>query len=400
MASKDTEKEKADSKADDQGKDKAKRAAKKRTRDAKPAPATREDKDAKAQRELGIIGPHGDMRLASVVIEGYSLELRHGDRFVGDIASRTAFRHMLDAWRKLFTSMVGKDPMGDQPTRQLSKHRLDALLEKEGVAAQAIEAASEDYAMQLAHVVQRFLKHKTWRGVQRIIIGGGFHQSEVGGGAIARAAEILKAEKVPVELRTLRHHADEGGLIGWVHLAPPALLQSYDAILAVDIGGTNVRCGIVQTHLHRAPDLSLAKVVRREKWAHADDGPTRSELVDGIVDMLEDLIAHAEKKKIRLAPYIGLACPGLVVEDGSLAGGTQNLPGNWESTRFHLPRDVCERLPHIGDGRTQVCLHNDAVVQGLSEMPFTQDVKHWAVMTVGTGLGNASYTNRAPEKSA
>ncbi len=356
--------------------------------------AAQEERDAKAQRELGIVGPHGDMRLASVVIEGYSLELRDGDGFVGDVASRTAFRHMLDAWRKLFASMDGKDPLGRKSTRELSKHQLDAMLEKDGIAAQAIAAASEDYALQLAHVVQRFLKHKSWKGVERIIIGGGFHQSEVGSRSIARAGKILKAEKVPVELRTLHHHADEGGLIGWVHLAPPALLQSYDAILAVDIGGTHVRCGIVQTHLHRAPDMSQAEVVRREKWAHADDQPKRDELVEGIATILEDLIAYAEKKEIRLAPYIGVACPGLIVENGSLAGGTQNLPGNWESTRFHLPRDLCERLPHIGDGRTQVCLHNDAVVQGLSEMPFTNDVERWAILTVGTGLGNASFTNR------
>jgi hypothetical protein len=381
MASKDKDQEK-DTKKSKQKADTAKTGA------------AREEKEAKAQRELGIVGPHGDMRLASVVIEGYSLELRDGDGFVGDVASRTAFRHMLDAWRKLFTSMAGKDPMGKKTTRELSKGELDAMLEKDGIAAQAIAAASEDYALQLAHVVQRFLKHKTWKGVERIIIGGGFHQSEVGGMAIARAGKILKAEKVPVELRTLHHHADEGGLIGWVHLAPPALLQSYDAILAVDIGGTNVRCGIVQTHLHKAPDMSLAEVVRREKWAHADDEPKRDELVEGIATILEDLIAYAEKKEIRLAPYIGVACPGLIVEDGSLAGGTQNLPGNWESTRFHLPRDLCERLPHIGDGRTQVCLHNDAVVQGLSEMPFTNDVERWAILTVGTGLGNASFTNR------
>jgi hypothetical protein len=356
-----------------------------------------QDDDTVAQRKLGIVGPHGDMRLASVVIEGYSLELRDGDGFVGDVASRTAFRHMLDAWRKLFTSMGGKDPMGEKSTRALSKHELDVLLDKGGPAAQAIKAASEDYALQLAHVVQRFLKHSTWRGVERIIIGGGFHQSEVGSRAIDRAGELLKAAKVPVQLRTLHHHSDDGGLIGWVHLAPPALLQSYDAILAVDIGGTNVRCGIVQTHLHRAADMSQAEVVRRKKWAHADDEPRRDELVEGIATMLEDLIAHAEKKKIRLAPYIGVACPGLIVEDGSLAGGTQNLPGNWESTRFHLPRDLCERLPVIGSGRTQVCLHNDAVVQGLSELPFTQDVQRWAVLTVGTGLGNASYTNRDSE---
>jgi hypothetical protein len=30
----------------------------------------------------------------------------------------------------------------------------------------------------------------------------------------------------------------------------------------------------------------------------------------------------------------------------------------------------------------------------LSEVPFMQDVKHWSVLTIGTGLGNAHFTNR------
>jgi len=30
----------------------------------------------------------------------------------------------------------------------------------------------------------------------------------------------------------------------------------------------------------------------------------------------------------------------------------------------------------------------------LSELPFMRDVGHWAVLTIGTGLGNASFTNR------
>jgi len=38
-------------------------------------------------------------------------------------------------------------------------------------------------------------------------------------------------------------------------------------------------------------------------------------------------------------------------------------------------------------------MHNDAVVQGLSELPFMRDVSHWGVLTIGTGLGNASFTN-------
>ena len=34
-------------------------------------------------------------------------------------------------------------------------------------------------------------------------------------------------------------------------------------------------------------------------------------------------------------------------------------------------------------------MHNDAVVQGLSEAPFMRDVETWAAFTIGTGLGNA-----------
>jgi len=44
-------------------------------------------------------------------------------------------------------------------------------------------------------------------------------------------------------------------------------------------------------------------------------------------------------------------------------------------------------------------MHNDGVVQGLSEVPFMQDVEHWGVLTIGTGLGNARFTNRRKENA-
>ncbi len=40
-------------------------------------------------------------------------------------------------------------------------------------------------------------------------------------------------------------------------------------------------------------------------------------------------------------------------------------------------------------------MHNDAIVQGLSEVPFQKDVERWGVLTIGTGLGNARFTNRS-----
>jgi hypothetical protein len=40
-------------------------------------------------------------------------------------------------------------------------------------------------------------------------------------------------------------------------------------------------------------------------------------------------------------------------------------------------------------------MHNDAVKQGLSEAPSMTDVDRRAALTIGTGLGNASFTNLA-----
>jgi hypothetical protein len=79
--------------------------------------------------------------------------------------------------------------------------------------------------------------------------------------------------------------------------------------------------------------------------------------------------------------------------------GAQNLPGNWTSSKFNLPLILHDMIPVIGDHETSIVMHNDAVVQGLSEIPFMQDVEHWGVLTVGTGLGNAQFTNRrAPDE--
>ncbi|MES2188144.1 MAG: ROK family protein [Pseudomonadota bacterium] len=344
---------------------------------------------------------HGRMELPSLTITGYSLALHDpqdpDEGFIGDRASRGAFTAILDAWRAVLRRM-GDDPLGRRPSADLGKKRLDALLQEGGDAAAVIRAAVEDYALQLASVVRRFQRQQTWHGVDRIVVGGGFQQSRVGRLAVKRTAALLRQgkHKARVDMHTLHHDADEGGLIGWLHLAPPGLLRGYDALLAVDIGGTNLRCGIVRSRLHQAADLSKADVVGLEKWAHADDedATRREDLVEGLAQRLAGLIALARRKRITLAPFIGVACPGLICEDGSIAGGAQNLPGNWESARFHLPGRLVECFPSIGGGATQVLLHNDAVVQGLSELPRMVGVKRWAILTVGTGLGNASFVNR------
>lgn len=136
---------------------------------------------------------------------------------------------------------------------------------------------------------------------------------------------------------------------------------------------------------------------KSDLWKHADDEPTREGAVKRLVKMLKDLITAAEAEGLKLAPFIGIACPGVINEDGSIEKGAQNLPGNWESSKFNLPASLVEAIPQIGAHDAAVLMHNDGVVQGLSEVPFMQDVERWGVLTIGTGLGNARFTNRRKE---
>ena len=111
--------------------------------------------------------------------------------------------------------------------------------------------------------------------------------------------------------------------------------------------------------------------------------------------MLRKLIARAEGEGLRLAPFIGIGCPGHIEPNGAIDRGAQNLRGNWESDSFNLTTRLCQSIPKIGRHETMVLMHNDAVVQGLSEVPFMQDIRRWGILTIGTGLGNARFTNHS-----
>ena len=345
------------------------------------------------------IARHGAPRLPSVDVDSFNIELKDDDGFLGDRASKGAFREILDGLRKPLKKN-GDDPLGKKSTDEIPKGDLDALLVGDDVAAAAlVHGAIEEFAQELAYVTGRFLKTKAWADTERIVVGGGFRQSRVGEIAIARTNIILKAEDFDVDLVPIRFHPDDAGLIGTLHLAPSWIFEGHDSILAVDIGGTNIRCGVVETRWKKAPDLAKASVWKSELWRHADDEPTREGAVKRLVKMLKDLIAAAEAEGLKLAPFIGIACPGVIDEDGSIEKGAQNLPGNWESSKFNLPVSLVEAIPQIGDHDTAVLMHNDGVVQGLSEVPFMQDVEHWGVLTIGTGLGNARFTNRRKENA-
>ena len=345
------------------------------------------------------VAAHGSRRLPSVDVDSYNVELKDNEGFIGDRVSKGAFRNMIEGIRKSLRK-AGDDPLGDEDSDELTKAELDNLLLRgEPEAAGVVHAAIEDFSQEFALIIQRFLKLKEWKDTERIAIGGGFRASRIGELVTGRTTVILKGEKIDVQLAPIHNHPDEAGLIGAVHLAPVWMFGAYDALLAVDIGGTNIRAGVVQLNLKKSRDLSKAKVWKFSLWRHGDEeGVNREQAITQLGTMLRGLIAAAERKHLKLAPFIGMGCPGFIEQDGSIDRGAQNLPGNWESSKFNLPLVLYDMIPAIGDHETSIVLHNDAVVQGLSEIPFMQDVAHWGILTIGTGLGNTRFTNRGVEE--
>jgi hypothetical protein len=97
----------------------------------------------------------------------------------------------------------------------------------------------------------------------------------------------------------------------------------------------------------------------------------RGQALDRLGSMLKELKQLATDRKLKLAPFVGVACPSLIDERGTIVRGG------------HEPA---------------VLLHDDAVLQGPSAVPDMADVEHWGVLTIGIGLGNARFTNRAKVK--
>lgn len=341
--------------------------------------------------------------LPLVEVDTYSEELRDRQGFIGDRVTRKAFHTIIADWRDRIESIIERDPLGARARESVSKRQLDRFLHSgTPLAAGVLHTAVEEFASELSSVTLRFLQLDDWRRTERIVVGGGLSGSRIGEVIIGRASVLVKAAGHAVTMVPIRHHPDEAALIGAAQLAPSWVYRGSDAILAVDIGGTNIRAGVVKLGLDDASDLSASAVTAFDLWRYGDESPRpkREAAVARLVDMLTGLMKLAAKSGHKLAPLIGVACPGVILSDGAIERGGQNLPGNWESSAFNLAERLKEAIPRIDGHETYVLIHNDAVVQGLSEAPFMRDVKRWGVLTIGTGLGNARFTNRTVRKAA
>ena len=69
---------------------------------------------------LPSIAEHGASRLPSVEVDCYNIELKDDEGFIGDRASKGAFREIIENWRKSVRK-AGDDPFGEEPSEEISK---------------------------------------------------------------------------------------------------------------------------------------------------------------------------------------------------------------------------------------------------------------------------------------
>jgi len=340
---------------------------------------------------------HGARELPNVIVDGYGDDVRGKDGYFGDLVSKGAFKSLVKDLRDQLSDGAG-DPIENEPD-ELSRSRIDKLLEQgDSATAGVVFTVVEQFAQNIFQVVKSLQKIKSWSGVERIVVGGGFRASRVGELAIGRAAVLVREIDPHLEVAPIRGDPDEAGIVGALQLFSTGLLKGVERLIGVDIGGSNFRCGLVELNTQADARFRKAGVAGHQLWRHADEELTLDASMRRLGDMLRESIKYAQKKELALSPLIGVGVPGTVLESGALEGGVLNLPGDWKNPDFNLPERICAMIPEIGGEPTQVILHNDAVVQGLSEVPFMSDVAAWGVLTIGTGLGNAVFRNKKAKR--
>jgi hypothetical protein len=180
----------------------------------------------------------------------------------------------------------------------------------------------------------------------------------VGELAIARAAAMLKAKGRDIELKPIRCNPDEAGLIGGVNLAPSWVLRGHDAMLAVDIGGSNIRAGTVEFKFKKASDQAKCAVADFELWRYAElkEQPSRDEAVEHVAEMLRTLAERAVKSKLKLAPFVGIGCPMDPAGSSSQMGWLHLDDPRQRARKAHAQAPGARRTPRLhrqGAGRTQ-----------------------------------------------
>ncbi|MCM3784167.1 ROK family protein [Neobacillus mesonae] len=147
------------------------------------------------------------------------------------------------------------------------------------------------------------------------------------------------------------------------------------AAVGIDIGGTNIKAGIVREDGHILYAITVP----------TNAGEGKAQLIDSIAGAAAGCIEQAKGMNIEVVG-IGMGTAGFVTLDGTIGSATANLP-DWKGTPLKEEMERRLGLPSK--------LENDVNVLALGEMwqGAGKGLKEFLSVSLGTGVGGSFITN-------
>jgi glucokinase len=147
-------------------------------------------------------------------------------------------------------------------------------------------------------------------------------------------------------------------------------------VVGVDVGGTNIKLGIV------GPSGS---VILRNSFATRPFASSRMKLITALAREIEAAIINAGLNKKQIAG-VGVGVPGLVDYEKGIVRSLTNIPG-WKGVAL---RNILQKKINL-----PVFIDNDVKIITLAESKFGagKGTKNLVCLTLGTGVGAALILN-------
>ncbi|MFD0696455.1 ROK family protein [Paenibacillus sp. GCM10027628] len=149
-------------------------------------------------------------------------------------------------------------------------------------------------------------------------------------------------------------------------------------VIGIDIGGTNIKAGIVDTDGHVVHKETIPTEARAGKEA----------LLTKIESLIDSFRAQAPSLGIEVSG-VGIGTAGYVNREGVIGTATENLPG-WSGTRL---KEVIEQQIQL-----PVRVDNDVNAMALGEvwLGAGRPWDHFLCVALGTGVGGCLIENKRP----
>ena len=136
--------------------------------------------------------------------------------------------------------------------------------------------------------------------------------------------------------------------------------------VGVDLGGTNIKLGIVSNTGKLIKKISIR--------TEAENGPKK--VIENITNGIKELTAKSDYK----IDGIGIGCPGVVTPDKGIVEDPPNLPG-WK--KVNIAKVISQKF------NKRVFVDNDANTAAIGELTFGSGKKYksFIMITLGTGVG-------------